>query len=158
MDTLQVPSNTVKILPMDASVFAPRPGKYDDDDEVGLGYQRTLVNIKWIFDQISIPFVLHSDRNSYSKLRRSELYFHSYLFLTIVKSMNEIKTAWLTLIKYRKLFEALLMKFEWMKREILLISVWNSWAAYIVCEKLKWMIKMQIVFSWRIWRIAHQSS
>lgn len=45
MDLLQVPSKKVyKIQPMDASHFAPHPDHYDDDEEVGLGYQRTLVN------------------------------------------------------------------------------------------------------------------
>lgn len=45
MDLLEVPANKVyKILPMDATIFAPNPDRYDDD-EVGLGYQRTLVNI-----------------------------------------------------------------------------------------------------------------
>lgn len=64
MDLLEVPANKVyKILPMDATIFAPNPDRYDDD-EVGLGYQRTLVNIlidflkKFLFPVIS--FVLRS--------------------------------------------------------------------------------------------------
>lgn len=54
MDSLQMPPNRIyKIQPMDASHFAPHPDRYADDDEIGLGYQRTLVNTVykiWIFN------------------------------------------------------------------------------------------------------------
>lgn len=69
MDSLQVPTRKVyKIQPMDASHFAPHPDHYDDDEEVGLGYQRTLVNTSrygfFILLILFTPFVLRSVNDS----------------------------------------------------------------------------------------------
>lgn len=41
MDTLQVPSARYTIQPMDSRLSSPH---YDDIEEVGLGYQNTLVS------------------------------------------------------------------------------------------------------------------
>lgn len=58
MDLLDVPSmKNVKIQPMDALRFVPNPDRYDDDDEIGLGYQKTLVSHVFLPQRIS--FLLH---------------------------------------------------------------------------------------------------
>lgn len=108
MDSLQVPSNKrYRIQPMDASHFAPHPDRYaDDEDDIGLGYQRTLVNISKFDLHFSHLCCAHlsvktSEFKSYTTMYLNFILL-AFTFDQIALTISEKQNAQLTLTKYHK--------------------------------------------------------